>query len=414
MKSKFGFFLLLLPLALPVKALTLAQAEMRAIAYAPEIKQYQANSDAFDAKANAALSLPEPTLHLGALNLPVDSFNLSQEPMTQLQAGISQTLPKGHSLISRANNLHQLARASHKQSLLKQLQLIKQVRLLWFQMLKAERSERILKAQYKLFSHLKQVTASLLANNKVAQKDLLNAELQLNQIDEQLLKVKQDKLQAQASLSRWLGKVTNYELGKINQLPKLLQASQLKKRLLYHPIIAIGDAAIAAADAEVDLAQQNYKPQFSAGVAYGYRQGQNPNNRKRPDFLSGTVSISLPLWVKTRNDNELNSAIARLSVQKQQRLVEYHRLQQQLNLSLVNYQKLNQRIRLYRNSLLPVANQLAQSTLLAYQNNQTDFNSVAQSYVQRLNLKLALLAQQIAANNEQINLLYLQGFTYEK
>ncbi len=38
-------------------------------------------------------ALPEPRLMLNAANLPLDSFSLTQTPMTQIQLGISQVFP---------------------------------------------------------------------------------------------------------------------------------------------------------------------------------------------------------------------------------------------------------------------------------------------------------------------------------
>jgi hypothetical protein len=71
-------------------------------------------------------------------------------------------------------------------------------------------------------------------------------------------------------------------------------------------------------------------------------------------------------------------------------------------------------VKIYRNTLIPEAKQYAKSTLIAYQNNQSDFINVAQSHIRQLNIELAEVQETIAFKKVHINLLYLQGTANEK
>ncbi|NOX42303.1 MAG: hypothetical protein GXP19_00995, partial [Gammaproteobacteria bacterium] len=59
----------------------------------PGLAAIQARADALAAVPSQKSSLPDPMLMFNAMNLPVDSFDLQQEAMTQLQVGVSQMLP---------------------------------------------------------------------------------------------------------------------------------------------------------------------------------------------------------------------------------------------------------------------------------------------------------------------------------
>jgi len=69
--------------------LSLATALSIATQDNPSLAQMQARYQAMSAIPLQRGSLPDPIISFNALNLPVDSFDLAQENMTQMQGGIS-------------------------------------------------------------------------------------------------------------------------------------------------------------------------------------------------------------------------------------------------------------------------------------------------------------------------------------
>ena len=59
----------------------------------PGLAEMQTRAIAAAAIPSQAGTLPDPMLSFNAVNLPTNTFNLSQEPMTQLQIGLSQAIP---------------------------------------------------------------------------------------------------------------------------------------------------------------------------------------------------------------------------------------------------------------------------------------------------------------------------------
>lgn len=78
--------------------LSMADAIALALTNEPGLARLSAERDAERAAATADAQLPDPVVTLGALNLPVDTFETDQEAMTQLKIGFRQDIPRGDTL----------------------------------------------------------------------------------------------------------------------------------------------------------------------------------------------------------------------------------------------------------------------------------------------------------------------------
>ena len=145
---------------------SLQRAEKVALLESPEIRALEAKTEALHQSAIAAGQLTDPKLMLATKNVPVDTFDLSQEPMTQVQVGLQQAFPRGHSLHYRSLQKHYLSVAElHKQEVMR-LQVLLGVRLSWLRLYFWLHAREIIRNQKKIFQHLVKVTESMLANNK--------------------------------------------------------------------------------------------------------------------------------------------------------------------------------------------------------------------------------------------------------
>jgi hypothetical protein len=73
--------------------LTLQAATELALQDNPDLAQIRARAQAMAAIPSQEGALPDPEISFNAMSLPVNTFNLHQEDMTQLGAGISQAIP---------------------------------------------------------------------------------------------------------------------------------------------------------------------------------------------------------------------------------------------------------------------------------------------------------------------------------
>lgn len=94
--------------ALVTEVLSLPEAIALAQQHDPWLQGNHHRQRAVEADSVAAGQLPDPQLSLGVANLPVDSLQFNQEPMTQLTVAVSQVFPRGQSRQLQQQHLSQI------------------------------------------------------------------------------------------------------------------------------------------------------------------------------------------------------------------------------------------------------------------------------------------------------------------
>lgn len=392
-------------------SLTLSEAERVAVSQSPEIKSVKAKQDALKESSIAAGQLADPKIMLGAMNLPVDTYDFRQEPMTQLQIGLQQNFPRGQSLKYRSLSLLNLSKAEMQKQRMTQLQVLQGVRHSWLNLYLWIKSEEIIFKQKKIFQHLVKVSESMLANNKAQQKDVIRAQLELSELSNRLFYITQKIESARAGLGRWIGQ-EQAERARPRQLPswqKLPKNSEMHLQLYQHPMLLMDRDMIASSRFNINLAKQQYKPGFALSAGYGVRQGRNVNQTRRADFVSGKINMDLPLFIKNRQDRSLKASQLTLVASEESRTSHTRELNQTLNTQYAVWRQQNKSAQYYFIKLIPAAKQYAEATMSAYQNNLTDFPTLARAYVRELNTELAGLKARVNREMARINILYLQG-----
>lgn len=391
---------------------TLAQVEKAALQQAPELKSLDAKSESLSQSAIAAGQLSDPKLMLGAVNIPTDTFSLNQESMTQMQIGVMQAFPRGHSLRYRSLQEKIKGQAEHEQAQTLQVQILKDVRISWLNLYYWLKTKQIVSAQKKIFQHLISITESMLANNQAQQKDVIRAQLELTQLDNQIIKINQQINTTRAQLARWVGTTLANEANP-SQLPHWKNPpslATLKTIIKHHPKLRTDQALITANYNGVKLAEQQYKPGMTVNVGYGFRQAYNTTtHEKNPNFVSAQLSIDLPLFPNNRQNRLVKASEENLIASQEDQQSHYRQLNQILDTQYVTWQQQQKSARLYQKQLIPEAKQYAESTMIAYQNAQTDFPTLARAYVDELNISLKGLKASVDCNTARISLLYLEG-----
>ena len=166
---------------------------------------------------------------------------------------------------------------------------------------------------------------------------------------------------------------------------------------------------IAAGRSGIKLAEQQYWPGVKAGVAYGFRNGRSLDTKRRPDFITARLSFDLPVFTKNRQDRQLNASQKRYEASSENKASDYRQLVEMLNSEYTKWQQEQKSYRLYQKTLLPESKQYAQATLIAYQNAQTDFPTLARAYIKQFTTQTAYLKVTINREKARVNLLYLEG-----
>ena len=188
-----------------LNALNLKQAEQLAIQSDPSIESFKATSRSFVDESVADDTLPDPKLRLGAVNVPVDTFDLEQEQMTQLKIGIQQNFPSGNSLALKQQQSRFLSRSALAMADDATLKIVRDVRQNYLNLFYEVSAYQIIRETRRLFSELVKITESNYDAGRVNQQDVVLAGLELSRLDDRATKIQAREGTYRASLAQWIG-----------------------------------------------------------------------------------------------------------------------------------------------------------------------------------------------------------------
>lgn len=335
----------------------LAAADATAIAVAEQVPQVG--------------GLPDPRLSIGLANLPTGSFSVDEDPMSQIQIGISQALPYPGKLALQEGAAEQRAQAAAHGSSDLRLQLVRKIKTHWWQLFYYDRALEANVSNKTLFQQQYETAQTLYTVGQGQQQDVLLIQLELARLDEDTLRLHQMREQAVIQLNALLDQapLTPIQLpaqrkASLSQLPDIeqLQASAQMNRPDLHARLA----QVNAARAMRDLSERDQYPDFSVGAVYGRRDG-------RDDLASIQFSMSLPLYASRKQSKAEDQRRAELIAAQQQLREAQSQAAAQVAAAITRYRLARDRVRLFDDSILPHARQTVEALLAGYQVNKVDF-----------------------------------------
>ncbi len=392
-------------------ALTLQEAERVALAKDPAVAQMVAESSALSQQAIADGSLSDPRLSLGIASIPLDTFDLEQEPMTQQKIGIQQGFPRGDTLRLKQERTGSMARQKQIGVELEKRKIIRGVRVAYLDVVYQKLAYQIVLKSQKFFKQLVEIVEFRLSSGIAERHDFLEASLALSRMADRLLQVKSKEDQARAHLSEWIP--LDIAFGDVArdfmELPTLPKQAEMKKRLVQHPMVQMADQQIYSQALGVLQAKEQYKPGWMVEANYGYRDGYNANKTPRSDFLSFMVSMDLPLFTENRQDRLHHASRKQVEAAEFGRDDRLRSLATELELSWADYVRLGERLQVFSGKLIPEAHQFTETTMVSYQSRVADLTSVVRAHLAELTIRLDLLDLRYKRLMTQAKLLFLVG-----
>ncbi|WP_126452700.1 TolC family protein [Sulfuriflexus mobilis] len=390
--------------------LSLAEAEQLALQGDPMLGNIDATAQALDEAAIADGQLPDPKAKFSLFNFPTDTFDRDQEPITQLRFGIQQTIPRGDTLALRSQRTRVQAGGERARIDDETRKLKRDVRANWYETYYWLRAERVVTANKRLFKEMVDITESQYAAGRRNQQDVLRAELELGLLDDRLTDIQQKQEASRADLAKWIGGEAQRALPEaFPQLPEPPSLAAIQALLPQHPALRMQQANIDVNRQGVSIAREAYKPAWTLGVDYGVRDGNNPDGSDRADLVAATVTFDLPIFTNKRQDRRLAAAQRREGAARLQYDDKLRAMQSVLERDFVSWQRLSQRLQRYQKTLVNQATANSEASLLAYQNDATDFPTLMRAKITELNTHLKALRIHVDAAKAQARLLYLAG-----
>ncbi len=323
-------------------------------------------------------TLPDPVLSINIANLPLENLSFDQEGMTQLQIGISQSLPYPGKLALRAEIAQQVATAATADVEEKRLQLVRDVKSVWWNLYYLDRALEVIARNQILLGQFVNVAETRYIVGRGLQQDILLAQLELSKLSDSTLSalnwrenevIRLNVLMDQPITNPIvLPAVVDESLSRLNQPEVLLKLADVTRATLVGQTELVG-----AAHSRVELAKKEVLPNFNVGAMYGLRGGN------RADFGSIKFSANLPLYTGSKLASAVDQRNAEWMQQKYHLQDQRQRVASDVFRAVTDYGRAVERTQLFQQEIIPQARQTVDAMLAGYQVGKVDFLNLVRS-----------------------------------
>lgn len=339
-------------------------------------------------------ALPDPMLSFNAMNLPTDTFDLDQEPMTQLQLMLSQKFPFPGKRQLRREVAETMVGVAQKQTDEYRDVLTGKVREAWWRLFSVDRSLQIVESNKRLLRYFVEIAKTKYAVGKGLQQDVLLAELELSRLTNRELQLAGNRRRIQATLNGLLNRVPEHPITLPEEppsetLPMLESVTSLTQFAVERrDLIQAIELKLEAADKTVELAEKDRWPDFQVGVGYADRQGSDPIRGSRSDFLSLMFSINLPLYSGQKQDKALQQRIHEREYERYRLSDTVRIIETEIGVQAAEYSAAREQALLLKNEIIPQAEQTVSAMLAGYEVNKVDFLNVVNGQIMLYNASI--------------------------
>jgi len=327
--------------------------------------------------AVSAGQLPDPVLRFSVNSVPIEGpmrFSLTEDFMTQRSVEWMQTYTAASKRQARSTRYQREAEASLSMRSVEKARVFTQTARAWFERYFQEQVLDLLRLQRKEANRVSEAVESGYRGGRSSQADVLAAHATVAAIDNRILEVRAELANADALLRRWVGEVADLPLGTPPDFHRTrLSEHQLSHQIDLHPDLGVMNARERAAQAELEVANQDKSADWSWSVMYGKRGSQFG------DMISIGVSIPLQWDQALKQDREVAARMGQVERVRFEReemrrahLFEVQRL-------LASWQSNLTRLADYDKTLIPLAAERVTAIEASFRGGKASLDNVLEA-----------------------------------
>jgi len=356
----------------------------------PQLKAFNESINSLKERPAQVQSLDNPRLKMSIMNLPTDTFEFDQEPMTQKHISIMQKLPFPGKLRLKGTIAEKAINMAEEEYTDQENMLIMQVKTAYARILFLDLAIGITEENRKLLREFVKIAETKYEVGKGIQQDVIKAQVALSKMTDRLIPVEKQREIMVARLNTLLNRpvealfisdgqiqLTELKLS-FEDLKNIAEKNQSMLRKKKH--------FIESRETAMKLSKISYYPDFDIGVSYGQRD--DSPMQERADFLSASVMIKIPLWYKEKEDRKVaedeakvRKANAEYSAMKNEILFKIKSLASEIESHV-------KRVELLQSGLIPQSRLSLDSALSAYRVNKVNFLTLLNSQITLYNYEL--------------------------
>jgi cobalt-zinc-cadmium efflux system outer membrane protein len=318
---------------------------------------------------------------------------------------ISQMFPWFGKLELRASVAMQAAYAQQQRYEAAKLKLFFEVKNAYYEYYYLSKAIAVNQENVNLLQHLESVARTRYKTAAGSHPDIIRAQVELGKLEDQLLALQGRRTPIVARLNATLNRSTGAALPWPRDFEVEAVAVSDEELLAWladgNPELKALGFEVAKRQHGVELANKSYYPDISVGVNYvdtaNSTGGRDPSDDGK-DAVAGMVSVNIPIW--------RDKYAAGVREAKSRRYAAMHTMQERANtlsaklqLVLFELRDAERKIDLYRNGLIPKAEQAMKVTESSFRAGQSSF--LDQIDAQRILLQFQLAYERAVADHEQ-------------
>ena len=349
----------------------------------------------------------QPNLKVGFMkdDIPTTSLNPGKAMMTEF--GISQEImnpAKLKAMGKMAENEANMTKTAWDE---KQVEIYAQTKQAYYDYLYSKQALVIGKESQEFMGQLAKLAQVNYSTGMVPLQDTLKAQTEFSQMTIDLLNMASMEAVAKAKINNLMGRSTNEAFEVIEEFtappPNFDLADLIKNATENKPSVAGMKYQVDMAQNGIDLAKKQQLPDFEVNL--GYKKNKEPMIESQADpmdpmkttFMLGDrkptwkieVMAMFPIW-QGKNRAEINAAQASFAASQAALQNMKNMTELDVQMTLTEAQATWRQIDLYRNTIIPQAEQTYQAALVGYTNGKVDLMTVLEGVNTLRNAKLGL------------------------
>ena len=362
----------------------------------PDLEVWRNKVDASEHEIPQAGAWSDPTVSLGFMNIPLNSFRFNQEPMTGIWLNAGQMIPlAGKPGIKTDIAEYNLESTRHDKHI-RELSITSALAHTWYDWAYLQAALETVETNIELLDNMVIVALKKYETGQGMQQDILRAETKRTQLEDIRAGITQMTLTTNRRFALLLGRT---EISDLQEPSDLLNTfSVLNKMKLSENMMALNPSYLRmkselnASESKSELARRAWYPDLKLGAGYGFRQAAD-NGMERPDFFTITAGVSVPVFGSRKQGEAIQEMLAmERAIQAKLRSLELN-LQFQLDKLLDEDQRLAEQILLYLDGIEPQAEATFAASTSSYSVGKADFEALLMAETALYNARLQRLAR---------------------
>lgn len=324
-----------------------------------------------------------PNSTLNPFNGMMTEYTLTQEIMNPSKLKTMGKMAESEALMAKADYQD------------KQMEIYTNAKQAYLDLLYSSKALEIGKENQQLMGQLVQITQVNYSTGMVSLQDALRAQTEFSKMTTDLLSMSSMEAVAKAKLNTVMGRSADTALTVKEEFtapPPNFDLEALQKTAAENkPAVLSMQRQVDMGQRGVELAKKQKLPDFELQLGYktykAEEAGMDEAAVKKPSTWKVGVMAMIPIW-QGKNQGQISSANANLDAAKASLTNMQNMTSLDIQMALVESQSAWRQIDLYKNTIIPQAEQTYQAGVVGYTNGKVDFMAVLDSLNALRNVKL--------------------------